>query len=205
MSERAEHWDGVFSTRSPQEVSWFTEDHDTSLDHLAGHPGSVVDVGAGASTLVDALLASGRDDVTLLDVSAEALAVTRARLGHDPRVHEVVTDLLDWRPERHYDAWHDRAVLHFLTEPADQASYVALARSAVTPGGLLVLATFGPDGPTACSGLPAARHSAEDLERLFAPHFVLERASLHVHRTPSGSDQQFTWVALRHAPRTLET
>lgn len=161
----------------------------------------VLDVGAGAGTLADELLAHGRTDITLLDISREALAVTRERLGPDEqRVHFVVADLLSWRPERQYDAWPDRAVFHFLTDPVHQASYVTLAGRTVSPGGLLVLATFGPAGPTACSGLPTARHSAEHLRALFAPAFSIMGSELRVHHTPQGTEQQFVWAWMR---RTL--
>lgn len=196
--DRVKHWDTVFATRAADEVSWFEASHDLSVALLAQQPGAVVDVGAGAGTLADELLASGRTDVTLLDISHEALAVTRDRLGpQEQRVHYVVSDLLTWSPERQYDAWHDRAVFHFLTDPTDQTSYVDLAARAVSIGGLLVLATFGPDGPTACSGLPTARHSADDLAALFAPAFSVVGSDLRVHHTPDGAQQQFTWAWLR--------
>ncbi|WP_341924162.1 class I SAM-dependent methyltransferase [Nocardioides psychrotolerans] len=194
----ARHWDTVFATRSADEVSWFEANHAHSVSLLREQPGSVIDVGAGAGTLVDELLADGRTDVTLLDISHEALALTRERLGTgEQRVGYVVSDLLAWEPSRTFDAWHDRAVFHFLTDPADQASYVDLAASAVSPGGLMVLAAFGPDGPTACSGLPTARHSAAGLGALFAPAFTVTGAQTRVHRTPGGADQQFTWVVMR--------
>lgn len=120
--------------------------------------------------------------------------MTSERLG---RVAYVVRDVLCWEPARTYDAWHDRAVLHFLTAPADQVAYVDLAARALSPGGLLVLATFGPDGPTSCSGLPTARHSADDLAVLFAPAFTLTHAEPRMHRTPAGAEQEFTWITAR--------
>lgn len=193
-----DHWDAVFISRDLDTVSWFEETPTYSLELLRAQPGSVIDVGAGASRLPDALLTDGRDDITLLDISHEALAVTRARLGDTKdRVAYVVSDVLTWEPSRNYEAWHDRAVFHFLTEPADQAVYVDLAAHALVTGGLLVLATFGPEGPLSCSALPTARHSADDLATLFAPAFALSRAETRVHRTPTGADQQFTWVTMR--------
>ena len=192
------HWDAVFASRDLDTVSWFEETPTHSVELLRQQPGSVIDIGAGASRLPDALLAEGRDDITVLDISREALAVTRERLGSaEGRVAYVVSDVLSWEPSRTYDAWHDRAVLHFLTEPANHAAYVDLAARTISPGGLLVLATFGPDGPTSCSGLPTARHSAEDLAALVAPAFTLTHAETRIHRTPGGSEQQFTWISAR--------
>lgn len=192
------HWDAVFASRDLDTVSWFEETPTHSVELLRQQAGSVIDIGAGASRLPDALLADGREDITVLDISREALAVTRERLGSaEGRVAYVVSDVLSWEPSRTYDAWHDRAVLHFLTEPANQAAYVDLAARTISPGGLLVLATFGPDGPTTCSGLPTARHSAEDLAALVARAFALTHAETRIHRTPGGSEQQFTWISAR--------
>ncbi|GAB3195267.1 class I SAM-dependent methyltransferase [Nocardioides hungaricus] len=192
------HWDAVFASRDLDTVSWFEETPTHSVELLCSQPGSVIDIGAGASRLPDALLADGRDDITVLDISNEALAVTRKRLGSaEGRVAYVVSDVLAWEPARTYDAWHDRAVLHFLTAPADQAAYVDLVARALSPDGLLVLATFGPDGPTSCSGLPTARHSAKDLATLVARAFTLTHAETRIHRTPGGSEQQFTWISAR--------
>lgn len=196
--DSADHWDAAFASRDLDAVSWFEETPVHSVELLRQQPGSVIDIGAGASRLPDALVAEGREDITVLDISREALAVTRERLGSaEGRVAYVVSDVLSWEPSRTYDAWHDRAVLHFLTEPANQAAYVDLAARTISPGGLLVLATFGPDGPTSCSGLPTARHSAEDLAALVAPAFTLTHAETRIHRTPGGSEQQFTWISAR--------
>lgn len=196
----ARHWDEVFATRDLEQVSWHRDDLEPSLTLLGDPEGPVVDIGAGASPLPDALLDRGWPAVTALDVSTEALEVTRARLaGHlyADRVDLVATDVLEWRPEGRFAAWHDRAVFHFLTDPADQASYADVARRVVRPGGLLVLATFGPDGPTSCSGLPTARHDADDLALTFASGFEPVAALEQAHTTPSGATQQFVWVVLR--------
>ena len=197
--ERADHWDALFASRDLDTVSWFEETPTHSVELLRQQPGSVIDIGAGASRLPDALLTDGRDDITVLDISQEALAVTRERLGSAKgRVTYIASDVLSWKPARTYDAWHDRAVHHFLTEPANQAAYVDLAARTLSPDGLLVLATFGPDGPTSCSGLPTARHSADDLAALLAPAFTLTHAETRTHRTPARAEQQFTWVTARH-------
>jgi cyclopropane fatty-acyl-phospholipid synthase-like methyltransferase len=162
----------------------------------------VVDVGAGTSTLVDLLLDAGRVDVTVLDVSVEALNKVRLRLGSlAESVSFAAADIRFWRPDRTFDAWHDRAAFHFLVDSADRDGYVDLARMAVVPGGVMVLATFAPDGPTVCSGLPTARYDSDDLARVFSPEFDLQHSQREEHITPWGVVQPFTWVVLR---RTLE-
>ncbi len=203
----ARHWDEVYRTKAVDSVSWYQPTASTSLRllHLSAapgdRPGSVVDVGAGASTLVDGLLDAGVTDLTVLDVSAAALETTRRRLEERPAratgVRLVCCDVLDWRPGRTYDAWHDRAVLHFLTDPADRRRYVETATAAVAPGGVLVLGGFAPDGPTHCSGLPTVRRSAAELAGELAAGFDLEHAEREEHHTPGGDVQAFTWVRLR--------
>ena len=197
------HWDEVYRTRPADQVSWHQPSATTSLRLLAPvlGPGaatrSVVDVGAGASVLVDGLLDAGCRDVTLVDVSDEGLSVTRRRLGAREGVAYVVADVRTWRPGRTFDAWHDRAVFHFLTDPADQAAYVATAATTVVPGGVLVLGSFAEDGPEACSGLPTARHSVTALGELFADWFEPEAGERERHVTPWGAEQSFSWVRLR--------
>lgn len=196
-----EHWDTVYATKATDEVSWYQRQPSTSHRLLASASpagGSVIDVGAGASTLVDTLLDSGWSDVTLLDVSPTALALVRERLGlqREP-VSFVVADVLSWRPARSYDAWHDRAVFHFLTRPDQREQYVATASRAVSPGGVLVVATFAADGPSQCSGLPTSRYDADALASAFAPGFSLEHSEREEHHTPGGAVQPFTWAVLR--------
>lgn len=193
-----EHWEGVYRDKGAEEVSWFQRDPVVSLRLLERVPGSVVDVGAGASVLVDRLLAAGRHDLTVLDVSAGALEMTRRRLGADTSaVSFAVADVLDWDPGRAFDCWHDRAVFHFLTDRDRQRAYVRTASRAVPAGGAVVLGTFAADGPTQCSGLPTARYRPQDLAVVFGPAFVLEHAEAEVHRTPWDAEQRFTWVLLR--------
>jgi SAM-dependent methyltransferase len=199
--EWAEHWDTVYDSKSIDDVSWFEAEPATSLRLLATaapRSGAVIDVGAGASFLIDALLTAGFGDITLLDVSAEVLTVVRDRLAdRGEAVSFVVANLLSWVPERQWDAWHDRAVFHFLVDAVDRARYVETAARAVAVGGVVVLGCFASDGPTRCSGLPTARYDAEDLAAVFAPAFTLIHAERDEHRTPGGSVQPFTWVVLR--------
>ena len=195
----AEHWDRVYGSKAADETSWFQADPATSLRLLSEHappPASVIDVGAGTSVLADRLLDGGWSDVTILDVSAEALAVVRERLGN--RVRTLVADLLTWTPTRTFDAWHDRAVFHFLTDPTDRDRYVSAAIAALSPGGVMVIGTFAPDGPEQCSGLPTARYDVGELADVFAG-FRLEHSEREEHVTPWATVQPFTWAVLRRA------
>jgi SAM-dependent methyltransferase len=197
------HWDEVYRGKPADQVSWYQPSATTSLRLLAPVLGpaaatrSVVDVGAGASVLVDGLLDAGCRDVTLVDVSEEGLNLARRRLGARAGVTYVVADVRTWRPGRTFDAWHDRAVFHFLTDPADQAAYVATAAAVVAPGGVLVLGAFAEDGPESCSGLPTARHSVHRLGELFAEGFEPDVGERERHVTPWGTEQSFSWVRLR--------
>ena len=202
-SSAAAHWDAVYAAKQPEQMSWTRPTYATSLRLIAPVPGAVVDVGSGVGALVDELLAAGRDDVTVLDVSAEALERVRARVSplaaqRQAHVETVVSDVLAWRPDRPRAVWHDRAVFHFLTDPAHQQAYAALTATAVLPGGCVVLGCFAPDGPEACSGLPVSRWSADALADHFGEHgFSLEHSEREVHTTPWAADQPFTWVRLR--------
>jgi len=203
MTDSASHWDTVYATKRADEVSWFQAEPTTSLRLLgrwAPPPSSVVDVGAGTSTLVESLLAGGWQDVTLLDLSATALRAVRDRLGSRAQaVRFDVADVQSWTPGRTFNAWHDRAVFHFLVEQADRDRYVAVATGAVAPGGVIVLGTFASDGPAQCSGLPTARYGPEDVADLFGATFILEHEEREEHITPSGSSQRFCWTVLRRA------
>ncbi|MBC7275688.1 class I SAM-dependent methyltransferase [Nocardioides sp.] len=195
-SEPDAHWNTVYAAKDVDDVSWYEPVPATSrrLITMAATSGRVIDVGAGASGLADALLPAGYD-VTVLDVSSNALEQVRQRLGQ--KATYVVADVLTWTPVDSYAVWHDRAVFHFLTDPADQARYVNQATTAVQTGGGLVMGTFAPTGPESCSGLPTARHDADSLVRLFAGAFTLEHAETDEHVTPWGVIQPFTWVVLR--------
>lgn len=154
----------------------------------------IVDVGGGASELVDRLLDRGFERLTVVDISDSALNVAKTRLG--PRAHKVkwlAADARDLHLPQRVDFWHDRAVFHFLTQPADQEAYLARLREAVRPGGHVLMATFGPQGPEKCSGLPVERYDAEKLSRRLGPDFELERSMQRVHTTPCGFAQQFTY------------
>ena len=202
MTDGAKHWEGVYTTRPLTELSWYEREPAASLRLVrqvaTGPSAAVVDVGAGASRLVDHLLGYGFGDVTVLDLSQRALAEVRARLGERARdVTFVQQDVLTWEPVRQYDVWHDRAVFHFLTERVARDRYVEAAARTVRAGGSLVLATFAEDGPTQCSGLPVERYSAQGLDEVFAGSFSLVEHERHEHVTPGGTVQPFSWVVLR--------
>lgn len=194
------HWDDRYRSIGAEAVSWFEEHPKTSLALLdalgvdATH--SVLDLGGGASTLIDHLLRRGHRDLTVLDVSTVALAAAQERLVDADAVTWVETDLLAWQPTRRWDVWHDRAVLHFLVDDEDRAAYRGLLRRALEPGGSFVIGTFADDGPTHCSGLPVRRHSPDDLVELLGDVEVVEQRR-DVHRTPTGVEQPFSWIAGR--------
>jgi len=192
-----DHWDGVYGRVPTDHVSWFEPDPATSrrlVRRAAPALRSLIDVGGGASLLADRLVAEGVGDVTVLDMSAAALAIVRNRL---PSVTLVHADVTRWQPERTWQVWHDRAAFHFLVEPGDRARYVEVVTAAVEPGGAAVVGTFAADGPTQCSGLPTARYDAPGLAAALGPAFALEHAERVVHQTPDGREQPFTWVVLR--------
>jgi SAM-dependent methyltransferase len=198
---RERHWERIYDTRRPERLSWYQPYPAVSLELIEGlgpaRDAPIVDVGGGASTLVDELLRRGHTDLTVLDISADALGVARRRLGASAdRVRWEHTDLLDWAPGRRYAIWHDRAVFHFLTDPADADAYRALATASVAAGGHLILATFAADGPDHCSGLPVARYDPDRLAARFAPAFAPVADRREHHRTPTGAEQRFTWLVL---------
>lgn len=200
MTADAGHWDTAYAEKGDT-VSWHQTQATTSLDliaEVATPEASVVDIGGGASPLVDSLLDRGHRDITVLDLSQVALDTARDRLGErGASVTWRAGDLLAWAPDRTYDVWHDRAVLHFLVEDADRARYADLAARAVAPGGHVVVGTFALDGPEQCSGLPVRRHGADDLAALLAGHFEPVRSAREEHRTPSGNIQPFSWLVAR--------
>lgn len=195
-------WDGIYDAKGETAVSWYQDAPGRSISLLddagVSSSASVVDVGAGASRLVDALLARGHTDVSVLDVSGAGLDLAKERLGVRAEVPRwIVTDLLRWQPERAFDVWHDRAVFHFLLAEEDRSLYRSVLLAATHPGSLIVIATFAEDGPTTCSGRPVDRYSAEELGAQIGSGFTVLVAEREVHQTPSGATQPFTWLLLR--------
>jgi SAM-dependent methyltransferase len=193
------HWDKVYRTKKEDEVSWYRPHLEISLDLIgAAAPNldaRIVDVGGGESTLVDDLLARGYRNLAVLDVSATALEVTRDRLGATAgQVDWLCGDVTTYAfAEHEYDVWHDRAVFHFLTDPGDRAAYVRQVARAVRPGGHVIVAAFGPEGPVKCSGLDVVRYDPDTLHDQFGAKFQLVKHLTELHQTPQGKIQQFVY------------
>ncbi|MDD2918228.1 class I SAM-dependent methyltransferase [Rhodoferax sp.] len=199
MQSAKEHWEKVYQTKQPDAVSWFQEHATRSLELIrsVGTPldANMIDVGGGASTLVDDLLRNGFKNISVLDLSASALDVAHNRLGtQGDSVTWISGDICVANlPDQTYDIWHDRAVFHFLTDPADRAAYVQQVMKSVKPGGHVIVATFAPDGPEQCSGLPVARYAPGQLHQEFGPSFELLEHMSEEHKTPWGSVQHFVY------------
>ncbi len=176
-----------------------------SLMRLAGIAGEdpIVDVGGGASRLVDHLISEGFSNLTVTDISAAALEVSKARLGvASSQVSWLAEDVTSWRPDKPYRLWHDRAVFHFLTEAADRERYKATLASVLMPGGVLIVATFAKDGPSRCSDLEVRQYEPAELGAEFGPAFQAIYAAKHDHTTPAGNIQRFSWCMLRRLGET---
>jgi trans-aconitate methyltransferase len=206
MNERADsrlsHWQNVYKEKAENQVSWFQETPAVSLELIeAVHPkfdSAIIDIGGGASRLVDALVREGYRDLTVLDVSENAIAMAKARLGEPAEmVKWIVADVTQWEPTRRYDLWHDRAAFHFLTEAPDRTAYVECLASALRPGGHAIIATFAMDGPERCSGLPVVRYDAPRLSATLGNAFAFVETRRHDHRTPMGGVQRFQFSIFR--------
>jgi SAM-dependent methyltransferase len=199
---RRAHWQNVYTTKSEREVSWFQENPAPSLELIAlaglSEGASIIDIGGGASRVVDALVERNSGEITVLDLSTAALDVARQRLGDKAAaVKWVAADITTWEPAQTYDVWHDRAAFHFLTDPADQRAYLDRLRKAVRRGGHVVIGTFALDGPEKCSGLPIVRYDAKSLSAMLGPDFKLIDTRRHDHATPWGALQRFQFSTFR--------
>jgi SAM-dependent methyltransferase len=199
--ELARRWDETYATRGADRVSWYQAEAAISLklvDALGLEPdAAVIDIGGGTSPLAAQLVGHGFRDVTVLDISAEALAEAQRRAGAGAPIHWLHEDLLVWRPERRYDLWHDRALLHFLVGPADRNRYLETLSTTLRRHGSVVIGAFAPDAPGHCSGLPVTRYSAPDLATLLGRSFELIATRREEHVTPGRAIQPFTWMAAR--------
>lgn len=203
-TSRQAHWDNIYATKREAEVSWFEEIPKESLELLqlvGARPSSaIIDVGGGASRLVDSLVAKGFQDITVLDLSAAALDTARVRLGAKrDKVKWIVADATEWRPAELYDIWHDRAAFHFLTTESEQRAYLRRLKQALKPGGYVIIGTFAPEGPDRCSGLPVARHSAGTLAAILGADFALVDSRRHEHDTPWHAAQKFQFSTFRRS------
>lgn len=201
--DHKQHWEQIYSTKPSDSVSWFQEHADQSLRLIhktgLGKDAAIIDVGGGASILVDELVEEGYSDLTVLDLSSAALSVAKQRLGkQSDAVHWMEGDITcaDF-PINRFDIWHDRAVFHFLTSESDRHAYVDRVMRAVRPSGHVIIATFGEDGPEKCSGLPVMRYKPESLHAEFGESFLLVEHEKEAHHTPFGTVQQFVYCYCR--------
>jgi SAM-dependent methyltransferase len=205
-ASRQAHWENVYTTKRENEVSWFQQSPAPSLELIvqagAVSHSAIIDMGGGASRLVDHLVEQGFEDITVLDLSGAALEVAKSRLkerygARAHRIQWVVADATIWQPVRQYDLWHDRAAFHFLTYEIDRAAYIERLARGVRAGGHAIIATFALDGPEKCSGLPVARYDSASLARTLGSKFLLVHTRRHEHATPWGSRQMFQFSVFR--------
>ena len=201
-SDEKEHWTHVYEEKAPSSVSWYQASPEPSLRALgrfgASPSSSIIDVGGGASNLVDSLLDQGWQDITVLDIAAPALNAAKARIGpRADKVHWEVADITEWSAARKFDVWHDRAVFHFLTEPKQRVAYRDALLEGLVGGGLAIIATFALDGPERCSGLPVQRYDPARLADALGKSLQLIEGWREAHVTPWGAKQAFNWCAFR--------
>jgi len=201
---RQAHWQNVYEEKGENQVSWFQERPTISLELIeavgAKADSTIIDIGGGASRLVDALTEEGYRDLTVLDLSESAISIAKMRLGQlAAMVKWIVADVTQWEPASRYDLWHDRAAFHFLTEASDRTAYIDRLTKALRLGGHAIIGTFALDGPERCSGLPVIRYDTAQLAALLTPAFTLVGMRRHEHKTPWGAIQQFQFGVFRRA------
>jgi trans-aconitate methyltransferase len=204
---RQDHWQRTYEARTEQEVSWHQVSPEPSLTLVAAAASSlaspIIDIGAGSSHLVDHLVQRGYRKIAVLDLSSAALARAKARLGAQAdAIDWIVADITTWTPTGRYEVWHDRATFHFMVAEAHRSAYLACLRAALVPGGCAIIATFAPDGPEKCSGLPVMRYNSESLAATLGRDFTLVGSERHLHRTPWGAVQPFQFSVLRRQSET---
>ena len=205
VTNAGSHWDKIYKTKAPDQVSWYRPHLERSLSLIESaapsRTAAIIDVGGGESTLIDDLLARGYRNLTVLDISQTALALTKQRLGEAARsVHWICADVTTAPlATDSFDVWHDRAVFHFITSQQQRLAYVRAVDNAVKPGGHVIVSTFGPEGPDKCSGLPVMRYDTEELHEEFGTRFRLIESFKELHETPSGTLQQFLYCYCRLA------
>ncbi len=202
-TSRKTHWEQVYQDKPVDQVSWFQREPRRSLELIEASGTSkdapIIDVGAGASVLVDQLLLNGYTDLSVLDISKNALDISKRRLGnHATDVAWLVDDVTEFQPGRSYALWHDRAVFHFLTDPSQQSAYRSALMRALASGGQAIIGTFAVDGPLRCSGLEIAQYDAASMQAVMGADFTLLQESRESHTTPAGSTQNFAWFRLRY-------
>lgn len=200
--DRKNHWEDVYTKKTPKEVSWYQIEPSVSLELIKAtginQTSKIIDVGGGASVLVDKLLEKGFQDLTVLDISSKPLQLAKERLGKlAAQVSWIEADVTEFDPPQKYDLWHDRAVFHFLTDPNDRKKYVQNMEKALNSGGHVIIATFAIDGPLKCSGLDVERYSDEKLKNELGGSFELMKSIKEAHVTPWGSKQNFIYCCFK--------
>jgi len=207
--ERQQHWEEIYQGKASGEVSWYQEYPDISLQLIdlagIGADAPLIDVGGGASVLVDNLLLKGFTRVAVLDISSIALECARQRLAVKADLVEwLVADVTHFQPKHRFALWHDRAVFHFLTDEKDRQRYIEVLRAALQEGGYLVLATFALDGPAQCSGLPVERYDTAKMQTVLGESFTLLESHREIHVTPAGKEQRFTYALFRYRHEPID-
>jgi len=202
MVDRPTHWNDIYSGKAENQVSWFQVKPERSLELITAaaldHTAPIIDIGGGTSRLADMLLAQGYSDLTVLDIAETGLSRTKARLGAEAdKISWIVADITEWQPQRTWKVWHDRAVFHFLTESEAQDAYIAALKRGTAAGSSVIIATFAPNGPERCSGLPVQRYSPATLATRLGADFALYAEGEESHATPFGTTQQFQYAAFR--------
>ncbi len=202
MTDTRTHWDTTYSTKTETQVSWYQASPQRSLEMIKSaapnRSSSIIDIGGGASRLVDELLADGYSDLTVMDISEVALDRSKTRLGaSSSRVSWIVANITQWQPPRTWNLWHDRAVFHFLTNASDQNAYISALRHGTASGSAVIMATFALNGPERCSGLPVQRYSPATLAARLGPNFMLYAEAAETHPTPFGTTQEFAYAAFK--------
>ena len=199
---RKEHWENIYANKQMNEVSWFQQEPTTSLaliqENTQSKDDAIIDIGGGDGFLVDNLLELGYTNITVLDISANAINKVKERLGiNADKVKWIISDITEFIPTEQYDIWHDRAVFHFLTQQKDIEYYKVLANENISANGYFILATFADDGPERCSGLQVCKYSEKDMENSFSTGFRMKESFKYKHLTPFGTIQNFTFSVFR--------
>jgi 2-polyprenyl-3-methyl-5-hydroxy-6-metoxy-1,4-benzoquinol methylase len=202
IKERKSHWEKIYETRSPQEVSWFQQYPKTSMDFVdlfsLKKDSAIIDIGGGDSHFVDALLEAGFNDVTVLDISEKAIEKAKLRLGNKAAlVNWIVSDIVDFVSDKKYDFWHDRAAFHFLVQEAQADKYVEIANKGIRENGVLILGTFSENGPKKCSGLEIKQYSEVSMSAKFEKYFNRVKCITEDHRTPFDTIQNFLFCSFK--------
>lgn len=206
---RKAHWEHIYETKDLKQVSWYQSKPEISLQlinkYTASKQAKIIDVGGGHSFLVDFLLAEGFENLTVLDISAQAIALAKERLGEEKaaQVNWIVADITEFLPTETYDVWHDRAAFHFLSAEEEINYYKKAAHRALTEEGKLIVGSFSHNGPTKCSGIEVTQYSPAQMESCFHPQFEKKECFTTDHNTPSGSVQNFTFCCFEKSDAAL--